>query len=399
MDRGQKLAILLIGSQRRFKARARGYAMAKHLLARGHDVTLMVVADKRRAGIVEEDWDGVRTVETPDLLWGRLRSGWDGWDTLNRLAYLQREQRGYDLVHCLDTRPASIYPGMFYARRHHAPILTDWIDWWGRGGIIDEFRPRWYRLLFGGVETYYEEAFRTRTDGLTAISTALVQRAIGLGVDPARILHLPNGSWPDVFHVPDSLTCRRRVGLATAGPIIGYSSLDTYFDLAPVFEALAMVVRRYPDARLLITGRVPSMVAEMQQRHGVEKNVILTGFVPYEDLPWYLGCCDLFITPFQNKIFNIGRWPSKINDYMSIGRPIVSNPVGDVKTLFEAHDIGLLAQYDPTDFSDKIAFLIEHPDLARELGANARMAAETEYNWSVLIARLEAFYYGFVRQS
>lgn len=386
------LSILMITSHRRFKLHDRAYAMAKHLVERGHDVTLIVTADRRRLGVIEVDWDGVRTVESPDLLWGRLRSGWDPWNTLNRVLYLRGDKRYYDLIHCASTRPAVIYPALFYKNRHHVPMITDWIDWWGRGGIIDELRPCWYRPLFGRIETYYEEAFRARAEGLTVISTALAKRAMGLGVEPARILHLPNGSWTELFSVPDSAACRRKVGLDTNGAIIGYSSLDTHFDLALMIEVLAQIVRQYPDAQLLITGNPPQKISELAQAYGVRQNLILTGFLPYEQLPWYLGCADLFVMPFPEKIYNIGRWPGKVNGYLSVGRPTVSNPVGDIKALFKKHNIGLLAKWDPEDFAQKITSLLQHPDIAKELGENARRVAVTEYDWKVLIGKLERFY-------
>lgn len=389
---GQKLNILMITSQRRFKANARGFSMSKNLIERGHRVTLMVISDQRRSGIVTTDWDGVPTVETPDLLWGRLRSGWDAWGMLNRMWYLGHSPQHYDIVHSLDTRPATIYPALQVARRHHAPLLTDWIDWWGRGGIIDEFRPRWYRLLFGGIETLYEESFRASVDGVTVISTALGQRALGLGVKPERLYQLPNGCWPDVFNVPDKAACRQKVGLEGHPQIIGFSSLDTHFDFNLVIEAMASVVRQYPQAKLLITGKPSHEVTEMARSYGLEQNLILTGFLPYEQLPWYLGCADLFVMPFPDRIFNVGRWPSKMNDYMTVGRPIVSNPIGDVKNVFEAHRVGLLAQWNAEDFAQKITLLLEQPSMADELGRNAREAAVKVYNWKVIIAGLEEFY-------
>jgi glycosyltransferase involved in cell wall biosynthesis len=355
-----------------------------------------VTADRRRLGIVEGDWNGVWTVETPDLLWGRLRSGLDPWETLNRLLYQRTDNRRYDLIHCFETRPTSIYPALLYKRRRHLPIITNWIDWFGHGGIIDELRPAWYRALFGRIETYYEEAFHARADGVIVISTALGDRAKELGVQPARMCYLPNGSWPDRSTVPDSAACRRRVGLDVAGPIIGFSSLDSHLDLALIMEVFARIVRQYPDAKLLVTGHAPQRVSQLAHTYGVQGNLILTGFLPYEEFPWYLGCSDLFVMPFPDKIYNIGRWPSKVNDYMSVGRPTVSNPFGDVRGLFEKHKIGLLAQWDSEDFAQKIIFLLEHPDIAAELGKNARRAAETEYNWKELIRKLESFYYSIL---
>lgn len=396
-----KLNLLMISGYRRFRLHVRAYAIAKHLVDLGHNVTLMTTADRRRWGIVELDWDGVRTIECPDLLWGRLRQGVDPWNALHKVLFLRAEEQPYDLIHCFDTRPATIHPALFYKKRYHLPMVTEWIDWWGRGGLVNEMRPQWYGPLFGPIETYYEEAFRTRAEGLVVISRALAERAWDLGVDPGRTLYLPNGSWNDLFTVPDPVICRRKVGINVNGPIIGFSSMDSYLDMPVVMEALARVVRRYPDAQLLITGSPPTAISEIADTYKLQQNLLLTGFLPFEDLPWYLGCADLFVLPFPDKVYNVGRWPAKINGYMSVGRPTVTNPVGDMKTLFQEHDIGLLAKWEPEDFAEKIIFLLENPDKARELGKNARRLSVDEYDWMVLVVKLEAFYYkilGFCQQ-
>jgi len=387
------LNILMISHQRRLKSHTRSQAMAKYLVQRGHKVSLMVIADYRKVGIVESDWDGVHTIETPDLLWGRLRSGWDLWNLLNRMAYLSRDKGPYDLVHCFETRPVTIYPALLYCRRYKLPLVTDWNDWWGRGGLIDEVRPRWYRLLFGGLETYYEEAFRKRGVGVTVISTALARRAIGLGVPAERICHLPGGTFPDFFLPRQKAVCRKRIGLPLSIPILGFSSADSHLDLKIVLQALSIVAERYPAVKIIITGKPAKSIIELSKAHGVAGNIHLTGFLPYKELPWVLGCADLFVLPFPDKVYNVGRWPNKVCDYMSLGRPTVSNPVGDIKTLFESYEIGLLAHWDPADFAKKIITLIEHPEIAGKLGDNARDLAITVYDWKLLIRKLEEFYY------
>lgn len=386
------LRILMTCHHRRHKAFARSHAMAKQLVQRGHSVTLVVIAERRRLGMTSSDWDGVRTIETPDLLWGRLRSGWDPWNLINRLAYLSRDKTPYDLIHCFETRPATIYPALFYSRRSQIPLLTDWNDWYGHGGLIDILRPGWYRTLFGWVETYYEEAFRSSAQGLTVISNALAKRAEGLGVSKDRICLISGGTFPDLFLPRTKEECRHKTGLGTAGPVIGYSSNDMHIDLEIVMAALAAVAERFPSVTLLITGKAGEPVLNLARAHGVEKNVHLTGFLSMNDLPWYLGTADVFVLPFPETAYNVGRWPNKIGDYMSLGRPTVSNPTGDIRTLFEHHEIGVLSEWDPKDFAAKIMFLLDHPDVANRFGENAREIALKEYDWRVLVRKLEEFY-------
>jgi glycosyltransferase involved in cell wall biosynthesis len=372
--------------------------MAKYLVQRGHQVALMVIADHRKTGIVESVWDGVRVIETPDLLWGQLRSGWDLWDLANRIIYLWQDKKSYDLIHCFEPRPATIYPALFLSHLRKIPLLTDWNDWWGRGGLIDEVRPAWYRILFGNIETYYEEAFRKQGAGVTAITSALVKRAKGLGVPCDRILLLSGGAFPDFFKPKTKQICCEHTGLPGLSPILGFSSLDSHLDLDIVMQALSIVAERYPAVKLIITGKPANSILDMAKTYGVEDNLYLTGFLPYEELPWVLGCADIFLLPFAEKISNIGRWPNKICEYMSLGRPTISNPVGDIQTLFENHEIGLLARWDPADFAEKIIYLIENPDIATRLGENARNLTNTIFDWKILVCQLEEFYYSLLKK-
>lgn len=367
--------------------------MAQHLAKRGHHVTLMAISNHRRFGVVETEWDGVRIIETPDLLWGSLRTGWDLWDMINRIFYMRKDDTPYDLIHCFETRPITVIPTLVYRKSHNIPVISDWNDWWGHGGIIDEFRPLWYRKLFGGMETYFEEAFRNRFEGLTVISSALEKRGISLGVPPERICHISGGSLPELFPYRSIDECRSYTGVPRSDLILGYSSVTKHVEMNFCMEVLSLVVKEYPTTKLLITGNPHKSILEMAREYDLEKNLHLTGFVPFEELAWYLGCVNIFILPFPEKIYNIGRWPNKIGEYLSIGRPIISNPVGDVKTLIEKHDVGLLAEWDPVDFAKKIVHLIENPSLAKQFSNEARQLAISKYDWKLLIKDLEAFYF------
>src|SRR5258708_4193778 len=57
----------------------RAYHAARHLVRRGHTVTLLTISAERRWGFRREVSEGVEIIETPDALWGVGRSGWDLW--------------------------------------------------------------------------------------------------------------------------------------------------------------------------------------------------------------------------------------------------------------------------------------------------------------------------------
>src|SRR5690606_22638841 len=141
--------------------------------------------------IREEDSEGVRVVEMPDLWWGPARTGWAPYNTLRRIRHVRSST--FDLVHAFASRPAAVLPALRVAADTDAPLVMDWADWWGRGGRIQE-RSGWLvRTLFGPVETWFEESFRKRATAATVICTALEERLRAMGFPGERILRLPNG--------------------------------------------------------------------------------------------------------------------------------------------------------------------------------------------------------------
>lgn len=393
------MRLLYVTHHRRYKARPRSFAMARVMARAGHEVTLLVTANERKRDLTLHFDKGVHIVEAPDLLWGRLRSGWDPYAALQRHRYLSQNRRPYDFVHCFETRPATIYPALHYSRQHGTALLTDWNDWWGRGGIIQELRPRWYRWLFGWLETYYEEAFRRRGCGLTVISAALKTRAQDLSVCSDSILHLPGGVFCDEFPVRPVLACREKMGLPITGPILGFSSLDSHLDMDILFDTLRLVKRKIRNVHVLITGHVSETMRARAAEYGILKQLIFTGLVPHAELSWYLGCADVFLLPFPDRVYNRGRWPNKLGEYMSLGRPTVTNDVGDVGQLFRENRVGLIAEWSAEDFARKILYLLQYPIIARQIGREARWVAVNKYEWSVLGKKLESFYYELLQHN
>src|SRR5439155_5272691 len=140
------LKILIITHQRRARMSTRALPWGQALAARGHTVDVLCHADTERWKTRYEQHAGLCIIHSPDLLVGALRQGWDPVCALRRGVWLFREKQAYDIIHCLDTRPTVVLPALAYGRAMRIPIVSDWVDWFGRGGLIAEKRPLWYRV-------------------------------------------------------------------------------------------------------------------------------------------------------------------------------------------------------------------------------------------------------------
>jgi glycosyltransferase involved in cell wall biosynthesis len=390
----RSLRILLVSNHRRFKINFRAHPWAHELASRGHDVDVMCHADTERWRTRVESVDGFRIIESPDLLVGALRQGWDPVCALRRRSFLFRESKPYDLIHCLDTRPAVVLPALAYGRAKGVPVVSDWIDWWGHGGLIAERRPWWYRMLFSGVEVFFEEAYRDKLDGLTAISHALVERAIGLGVERQRCIVVPGGANLRAFReIPPRTESRELLGIARSARVVCFSGLDVLIDLPLAVQAFEILLKKDSRTHLLLVGPTAKQVRSMVSDPAIMEHVTATGPVPYGKLAQNLAAADVFLMPYMNKVSNIGRWPNKIGDFMCIGRPTVSNPVGEVEWLFREYGVGKLADETPEAMATAVAAYLDDPDYAEEVGRRARQTAEETFAWERIVDRLETWYY------
>jgi len=372
----------------------RAFHFARCLARRGHDVTVVTISESNRLRFRTENLQGVRVVESPDLLAGKGRTGWDPYDTIRR-TLLALTGETFDIVHAFDCRPAVIVPALALKRFRGVKLVSDWADWWGRGGIIEE-RGRILRWTMGAVETFFEEFFRPFADGLTVTSRALQDRAAGLGIPRGRIRYIPSGADTETIRPMDKIHSRKLLGLPENGPIVEFIGFVNY-DFDCMIRSFPFVQEAFPEATLLLVGQPSPLTPKISKACGITRGIRETGVVPFEKLSVYLACADVLLLPFTDKICNIGRGPIKLGDYMAAGRPIVTQPVGDLRFVFDENEpIGVLAGDTPEEFGRAVCELLANPVRAERLGRNARRLAEERYAWPTLAAELERYYEGLL---
>lgn len=365
----------------------RAFYLGRELAERGHAVTLVSTAPHNRLRLHVVERDGLTHVESPDLLGGALRSGWDAWNVLRRISWLAG--RRFDVVHGFETRPTVLLPTLYEKHLRRTPVVLDWADWFGRGGSVEERPNPLLRTVLRPVETFFEERFRGIAERTTVISTPLLERAVALGVERATLRLLPNGCNTRRFFPVDRDAARRQVGIGHEGPLIGYCGTIFVRDAELMAAAFDRIHAARPDARLLIVGYFPG---DLRRMVAAPDAVIQTGYVADVLLNDYLGACDVCWLPFCDSNANRGRWPMKLNDYMAVGRPTVATAVGDVATLLRQEPIGLLAAPEPQSIADQTVRLLDDPAARRAQGRHARQLALTRFSWAALAAETEALY-------
>lgn len=396
--------LMILFTRRQEGTYYRAFPWAEYLVSKGHQVTVLCTSGEHLFRSMVSVENGVRIIETSALFSGRFvmtrLCGLYGWGPLDIFARWREIRRGnYDIVHTFEHQLHVSLP-VYLAGRKNVPVLVaDWCDHYGKGGFREtEYSP--YRLAplykvlgfpFRLLMDHLEGALRRRADAVTVISTFLFQRALQKGVSAEKIHLIPGSADIKNIQVQSGVDARRRIKLVESSQyalFFGAGQFDVGFSL----EAFARVQKEIPDCRFIIVGKEDDVVRRKAVELNVQDKVIQTGWVDDAALSDWLACADICLLPMKDNPPNHARWPNKIGFYMAAGRPVVTTGVNDVGQLVETGDIGVVADVDVQDFSEKMLYLFNHRQLAEEMGRRARQIAETEFALPIHGAQLEQLY-------
>lgn len=148
-----------------------------------------------------------------------------------------------------------------------------------------------------------------------------------------------------------------------------------------IHKVLPHLHEKYPNLGLIAAGVSPAPIL----RRAEGKYLTLTGWV--DDLRPYYDQARIFIAPLQ---ISIGM-QNKILEAMSMGLPVITstlsnNPIG------AKHGRDLIVADTPFDCAMAIEQLLSNPELAQEIGRNARIFIEKKFKWEKQNARLPFVY-------
>lgn len=126
-------------------------------------------------------------------------------------------------------------------------------------------------------------------------------------------------------------------------------------------------------------GQLSSDLENLRKSLKLENLVDMPGLVSHDDLPAMLTSHDIFVAPCI--IHSSGRRdgiPNTVIEALSYGLPVVSTTVNALPEVVRDHETGLaVSPGSPLAIARAILWLAEHPDQARQMGANgAKLARE-----------------------
>jgi glycosyltransferase involved in cell wall biosynthesis len=142
-------------------------------------------------------------------------------------------------------------------------------------------------------------------------------------------------------------------------------------------RTLALVLREIPQTKLYLVGKGEQpedeeYLHQEAQRLGVLSAVIFTGQLPRQQALRYVQDADVCVSPFYPTPVLNSASPTKLVEYMAMGKAVVANTHPEQKLLIDQSGCGYCVPYEEDAFAAAIVELLRAPRLAREMGERGR---------------------------
>jgi glycosyltransferase involved in cell wall biosynthesis len=234
----------------------------------------------------------------------------------------------------------------------------------------------------------------------------LTERAAGLTVITEELNEFNFGSRPhhlarpgvdaQRFH-PDLLPAvsREQLGLRPEDFVLVYHGIGHWANLRELFSlytAVKLLQRRGRRVRLVRLGSTKPGGADPRTLQALRDGEPDLGDVPWRDVPGYLALADAYVQPGAPNDFNRYRLPSKLPEFLAMGRPVVLPACNLADDLVEGENALFLRRGDALEIAARIEQLLDDPALAERLGRGARQFATEQLSWPRNAAALADFY-------
>lgn len=238
---------------------------------------------------------------------------------------------------------------------HYAPIGKSLVKWY--------------------MKTYIKN-FARKCDMIVAPAQGIKDKLLEYKIEtPIEIV--PNGIDLKRFNIKDKNFARMKHKLENWPILIFVGRIAEEKNLTFLINAFQKVIEKSPNCYLVLVGGGPEeqhykdLITNSHCGNGrfrLKERVIITGFVPYEEIPNYLASSDIFVSASKTEVHPLtvleamaAELPSVVFDTIGTGE-IIENEVDGIKTKTD----------DLKEFSGAINKLLMNKSFRLQLGRQAK---------------------------
>lgn len=184
----------------------------------------------------------------------------------------------------------------------------------------------------------------------------------------------------DMFHpdVAPLASIRKERGTI----LIGYAGNTRKWQGVPfLIDAFKKLHAEDPSFRLAVLSSEAKNIPS-------EKGVDVYGQVPHGEVPAFLATCDILVIPRLNDAVSRISFPSKLPEYMAMGKPVIASTTSDADRIIVDGENGRLFAPGDTQGFISCVLSLKTSEARLRVGMKARTTAATRLSWPLQVAIL-----------
>lgn len=298
--------------------------------------------------------------------WQKIRGAYNEWSYLRKLKREGKLDAG--IISCYDFTQVLLY--RIYSKLLGFPIAYNYVEW---ASAIEHRRG-----LKNKINDYlYDKWLVPSMDGALPISEVLIEN-FGKVAPSKPSFKIPILCDFDKFDVEAK---------ETEYPYFAYCGALDYGELIQFVLTAFDNLNDEPRIELHMALGGGSKAGEEALMDHIKKmkkgdRVKIFKNVPHHKIPDLYAPAIGLLIPMRPTLQDAARFPHKIGEYVASGAPMISSNFGEVKYYFKDMENGFVAEeYKVEQFTEKMQYIIENPDKAKEIGQKGKETGLQEFNF------------------
>ena len=223
------------------------------------------------------------------------------------------------------------------------------------------------------------------------------------GIPGAKLTEIPMGFEPESFslgELPESkenaTNKKRTYRIIYLGTLIRLRKIDF------IIRVFAMVHKKLPESVLMLVGRGETeedilFLKEAARTLDVSDAVVFTGFLERQSALQIVDSADVCLSPFYPTPVLNSTSPTKMIEYMALGKTVVANDHPEQKRVLEESGGGICVSYDEKEFAQAVIQVLTHPADNEAMGIKGKRWVYQNRTYPIIADRVEKIYRDFVQ--
>ena len=313
---------------------------------------------------------------------------------LTHFAEIQKtiREKGIDAI-VLYSAATNGLQALYSARKFKIPVIFRSID------ILNQLVPY---LALRPITSILENKVYSRADMILTLTPKLSSYVIERGARKSGVRPLPMPVDTNLFHPSiDASEVRQKWGFKPKDRIILF--MGTLFDFSGLdllIPKFTEVLKRIPTARLLIVGDGPQrpLLNKIIAESNLQKQVIITGFQPYQTMPQYINLADVCINTFN--IMDVTRdiFPGKTVQFLACGKALIATALPGMIAVIGGEEKGVVYVNNAEEMVGETISLLKDTDRRKRIEQGGFKYVTQVHDYRQIAKQLEGYIEEAVRE-